>query len=82
LIKHTDLDIEVAACIYIIHLLPHPPNRQQTKSTQNSMLNAPKKDFSSLPVGKCGKSTKQSIKRRHQAEKGKSSLEGEKFRAL
>jgi len=46
------------------------------------MVNAPKKNFSPLPAGKYGKSTKQSTRRRHQANEGKSGLVAERVRAL
>jgi hypothetical protein len=46
------------------------------------MVNAPKKNFSSLPGGKYGKSTNQSTHRRHQANGGKIGLEAERVRAL
>jgi len=46
------------------------------------MVNAPKKNFSPLPAGKYGKSTKCSPQRHHQANEGKSGLEAERVRAL
>jgi len=46
------------------------------------MVNAPKKNLSPLPAGKYGKSTKQSTRRRHQANEGKSRLEAERVRAF
>jgi len=46
------------------------------------MVNAFKKALSPLPAGKCGKSTKQSTRRRHQENEGKSALEAEEVRAL
>ena len=46
------------------------------------MVNAPKKNFSPLPAGRYGKSTKRSTQRRHQANEGKSGLEAERIRAL
>jgi len=46
------------------------------------MVNAPKKNLSSLPAGKYGKSTKKSTRRRHQANTGKSGLEAERVGAL
>jgi hypothetical protein len=46
------------------------------------MFNAPKKNFTSLPVGRYGKSTKLSTQRRHQANEGKSGVEAERIRAL
>ena len=47
------------------------------------MVNAPKKNFSPLPAGRYGKSTKRSTQRRHQANEGKIGLEEEeRVRAL
>jgi len=46
------------------------------------MVNAPKMNFSPLPARKYVKSTTQSTRRRHQANKGKSGLEAERVRAL
>jgi len=46
------------------------------------MVNAPNKNFSPLPAGKYGKSTKQSTRRRHQANAGMSGLVAERVRAL
>jgi len=80
--KRTNLDIKDAACLHIVHNLQHPTSRPTTKSTQRTMVNAPKKNFSPLPVGRYGKSTKRSTQRRHQANEGKSGLEAERVRAL
>jgi hypothetical protein len=46
------------------------------------MVNAPKKNFSPLPAGKYGKSTKQSTHRLQQMNEGKSGLVAERVRAL
>jgi len=46
------------------------------------MVNAPKKNLSLLPAGKYGQSTKQSTRRHHQANEGKSALEAARVRAL
>jgi len=46
------------------------------------MVNHPKKNFSPLPAGKYGKSTKKSTRRRHQVNEGKSGLVAERVRAL
>jgi len=46
------------------------------------MGNASKKNFSPLPAGKYGESTKQSTRRHHQANEGKRGLEAERVRAL
>jgi len=49
---------------------------------QTTIVNAPKKNFSPLPAGRYGKSTKRSTQRRHQANEGKSGLEAKRIRAL
>jgi hypothetical protein len=46
------------------------------------MVNAPKKNFSPLPAGKYGESTKQPTCRHHQANEGMRGLEAERVRAL
>jgi len=46
------------------------------------MVNAPKKNISPLLAGKYGKSTKQSTRRRHQANGGKSGLEAERVQSV
>jgi len=46
------------------------------------MVKAPKKNFSSLPAGRYGKSTKRSTQRHHQANEGRSGLEAERVRGL
>jgi len=46
------------------------------------MVNAPKKNFSPLPAGRYGKSTKRSTQRRHHPNEGKSGLDAQRFRAL
>jgi len=80
--KRTNLDIKDAACLHIVHNLQHPTSHPTTKSTQTTMVNAPKKNFSPLPAGRDGKSTKRSTQRRHQANEGKSGLEAERVRAI
>jgi len=77
--KRTNLDIEDAASLHIVHNLQHPICHPTTKST---MVNAPKKNFSPLPAGRYRKSTKRSNQRRHHANQGKSGLEAERVRAL
>jgi hypothetical protein len=79
--KRTNLDIKDAACLHIVHILQHPTSRP-TKSTQTTMVNAPKKNFSPLWAGRYGKSTKRSTQRLHQANESKSGLEAERIRAL
>jgi len=80
--KHTNFDIKDAPCLHIIHTLQHPTSRLTTQSTQTTMVNAPKKNFSPLPAGRNGKSTKRTTQRRHQANEGKSGFEAERVRAL
>jgi hypothetical protein len=79
--KRTNLDIKDAACLHIVYILQHPTSRR-TKSTQTTMVNAPKKNFSPLPAGRYSKSTKCSTQRCLQANEGKSGLEAERIRAL
>jgi len=71
-----------AACLHVVHILQHPTCRPTTRSTQDTMVNAPKKNLSPLPAGKYGKSTKKYTRRCHQANTGTSGLEGEGVRAL
>jgi len=80
--KRTNLDIKDAACLHIVHNLQYPTSRPTTKSTQTTMVNAPKKNFLPLPTGRYGKSTKQSTQQLHQANEGKSGLEVERVRAF
>jgi len=46
------------------------------------MVHAPNRNFSPLPVGKCGESTKQSTRRHHQANAGNRSFPAERVGAL
>jgi len=46
------------------------------------MVTAPKKNFSPLPAGKYGKSTKHSTRRRHQANEGNTGLVAQRVRVL
>jgi hypothetical protein len=80
--KCTNLDIKDAAYLHIVHNLQHPTFRPTTKFTKTTMGKASKKDFSPLPAVRYGKSTNRSTQRRHQANEGKSGLEGERIRAL
>jgi len=80
--KRTNLDIKDAACLHIVKNLQHRTSRPTTKSTQTTMVNAPKMNFSPLPAGRYGKSTKPSTQWRHHANEGKSGLEAERVRAL
>jgi hypothetical protein len=79
--KHTNLDKKDAACLHIVHIMQHPTCRP-TKSTQTTMVNAPKKNFSPLPVGRYSISSKRSTQQRLQVNEGKSSLEADRIRAL
>jgi hypothetical protein len=58
LIKPTNLDLNDAAFLHVVYFLQHPTSRPATRSTQDTMVNAPQKNLSSLPAGKYGKSTK------------------------
>jgi len=82
LMKHTNLDIIDAACLYVVHILQHPASRPSTESTQNTVVNAPKMNISPLPAGKYCKSTMHSTRRRPQANEAKSGLDGERGRAV
>jgi len=80
--KRTNLDIKDAAFLHIVHNLQHPTSHPTTKSMQTTMVNASKENFSPLPAGRYGKSTKRSTQRRHHANEGKSGLEAESVRAF
>jgi hypothetical protein len=80
--KRTNFDIKDAACLQIVHNLQHPTSRLTTQSTQTTMVNAPKKNFSALPASRNGTSTKRGTQRPHQVNEGKSSFEAERVRAL
>jgi len=80
--KCTNLEINEEACLNIVHILQHPTSCPTPKSTQTTMVNALKKNISTLPVGKYGQSTKQSTKQHHQANEGKSGTEAECVQAL
>jgi hypothetical protein len=80
--KRTNLDITDAACLDIVHNFQYPTSRQPTKSTKITMVNAPKKNFTPIPAGRYGKSTKRSTQRRHKVKEGKSGVEAERIRAL
>jgi hypothetical protein len=71
-----------AACLRIVHVLQHPTSGPTSQSTQHMMVNAMKTNFSRLPAGKFGKSTKRWTRQCHQANEGKSGLEAERVRAL
>jgi len=82
MIKHTNFDIKDAACLHIVHISQQPSSRPTTKSTQPSLVNAPTKNLSPLPAGKCGKSTKGSPGWWHQVDEGKNSFEAAMVQAL
>jgi len=79
---HTNLDIQDAACLHIVYIWQHLTSHPITKSTQTTMVNAPKKNFSPLPVGRYSISTKWSTKRCHEVNASKSGLEAEIVQAL
>jgi hypothetical protein len=80
--KRTNLDIQDAACLHIIHNLQHSTSRPTTQSMQTSMVNAVKKIFSPLPANRYGKSTMWSTQRCHHANEGNSGMEEETVQAL
>jgi hypothetical protein len=55
LINGMNLDIKDSACLYVIHRLQHPTSHLTTRSTNDTMVNVPKKHFSLLPAPKYGK---------------------------
>jgi len=77
-----NLDIKDSACLHVVHILQHPTSRPTTRSTHDTMVNAQKMNFSPLPEGKYGKSTKKSTRRYHHANVGMSGLEADRVRAL
>jgi hypothetical protein len=79
--KRTNFDIKDAAYLHIVHNLQHPTSHLTTQSTQTTMVNAPKNNFSPSPAGRNRKSTKSSTQRRHQANEGKSGFEAVRVRA-
>jgi len=80
--KRTNIDIDDATCLHIVHNLQHPTSRPTTNSTQTIIANATKKNLSPFPAGRYGKSSKRSTQRRHHANEGKSGLVAERVRAL
>jgi len=82
LIKCTNLDIQDSACLHVVHILQHPTSRPTTRSTQNTMVNARRKNFSPPPAGKYRKSTEKSTPQCHHANKGKSGFEAERVRVF
>jgi len=80
--KHTNFDIKDAACLHIVHNLQHPTSCPTTKSTQTTMVNAPKHEFLPLPAGRYAKLTMRPTQWCHHANEGKSGLEAQRVRAL
>jgi hypothetical protein len=80
--KRTNHDIKAAACLHIVHILQHPTSRPIINSTQTTIVNATKKNFSPFPAGRYSKMTKWSTQRHHQANAGKSGLEEEIVQAV
>jgi len=80
--KRTNLDIKDAAYLHIVHNLQHPTSRPTTNSTQTTMVNALKKNFSPLPARRYGERTKLSTQRHPHANEAKSGLVADRIRAL
>jgi len=78
----TNLDIKDSACLQVVHILQHPTSRPTTRSTQDPLVNALKKNSSPLPVGKYGKLMNKSTRLGHQANNGKTGQDAERVRAL
>jgi hypothetical protein len=77
LIKHIILDIKDTASLHIVYILQHPTSHPTTKSTQNTVVKAVKKNFLPLLEGKYGKLTKHSTQQCHQPNEGKSGFEAD-----
>lgn len=82
LIKCTNVDINDSGCLHVVHAFYHPTSRPTTTSAEDTMVNAPNKNISPHPGGKCGNSTKQSTCRHHQANEAKWGLGAKWFRAF
>jgi len=80
--KPTNLDMNDGACLHVVHILQHPTSRPTTRSTQDTMVNDPKKNHLPLPARKYGTLTKKSTWQHHQANKGNSGLEAQIVPAL
>jgi len=76
-IKYTNFMIKDAAFLHVVHIMQHPTSRPSTLSTQNTMVNAPKKNLSLLPAGKYGKSMKRSTPQCHQVNEGMTGVDAE-----
>jgi len=72
--KRTNLDIEDAACLHIVHNMQHATSHPTTKLTQITMVNALKYNVSPLVGCRFSKSTKRSTHRGHQGKECKSGL--------
>jgi hypothetical protein len=62
LIKRTNLDLEEAACLHVVHFLQHPALQPTSRSTQDSLFNAAKKKLWPLLAGNYATLTKQSTR--------------------
>jgi hypothetical protein len=82
LIKPTNLDIEDAACLHVVHFLQHPTSRPTTRSTQHTIVNALKTNLSPHPTGKYGGSTEHSAQGSQQANRGNGAFEADRLRTL
>jgi hypothetical protein len=82
LIKRTNLDIKGSACLHVVHIFQQPTSCPTTRSTNDTMVNALKKNFTPLPVDIYSKSTEQSTCRCHQANGRKRGLVAEWDQAL
>jgi hypothetical protein len=80
--KRTNLDINDVACLHIVNNLEHPTSCPTTKSTQTSIVNAPKQHISHFLAGRYGKLAKWSTQQCHQANEGKSFLEAARVGAM
>jgi len=58
MINPTNLDMKYAACLHVVNILQHPTSPPTTRSTQDAMVNALKKNLPPLSAGKYGNSTK------------------------
>jgi len=81
-IQCTNYDIKDTACLHVVHFLQPPTSRPTTKSTQDTLVNAPRKNLSPLLAGKFSKLTLHPTRWRHQMNEGNSSLEIERVWTL
>jgi hypothetical protein len=82
LIQPSNLDMNDAVCLHVVHVLQHPTSRPTTRSTQNTIVNAAKMNRMPLPAGKNIKSMKHSTGQHHQASIAMSGLEADRVRVL